>query len=151
MATRRSADPEQGWTAGASVFSGRPDPDWPLPAADAAQLEALWGELQPLQGDAPEPPPLGYRGCWAAAPAGARRFTAYRGAVTCAEPAEPGRRAEPPAEPEHRAEPPAAPERRADPARAVERLILASAPDAALRDQLLKLAGLGEADRPPPA
>ncbi len=61
---------ETGWTAGAMVFSGRPDPVWP-PAADRVEaLLALWQQLSPR---APVPAPravLGYRGCWLRDPRG---------------------------------------------------------------------------------
>ena len=122
MGTRRSSDPARAWTAGASVFSGRRDPEWALLEDDAARLEALWSTLEPLAGDAPVPPPLGYRGCWAQAPGGTPRFAAYRGAVTSGGPRPP--------------------ETRADPARAFERLVLASVPDSPLRNQLHALAEL---------
>lgn len=128
MDTRRS----DSWSAGASVFSGRPDPVWALPESQALRLDALWRALDDASGAAPTPPPLGYRGCFAEAPEGARRYTAYRGAVSRAEPAS------------------AAPETRADPQRAFERFVLGSATDAVLREQLLELAGLASA-QPPPA
>jgi hypothetical protein len=120
MGTRRSAEP---WTAGASVFAGRRDPVWDLPAAEAGRLEALWHALEPLAGDPPNPPPLGYRGCFAIAPAGAARFDAYGGAV---------RRATGAGESEVVA----------DPGRAFERFVLNSAPNEALRNQLLALAAM---------
>ena len=120
MGTRRSAEP---WTAGASVFAGRRDPVWDLPAADAGRLEALWRALEPLEGDPPDPPALGYRGCFAVAPAGEQRFDAYGGAV-------------------RRSAPAGASEARADPGRAFERFVLSSAPDPDLREQLLTLAAL---------
>jgi hypothetical protein len=124
MDTPRSAESAQAWTAGASVFSGRPDPEWTLSEAGGARLEALWSALEPLAGEAPAPPPLGYRGCWAQAPGGARRFTAYRGAVTRADPSK------------------ATLEVRGDPARAFERLVLQSAPHPGVSDEVLALAGL---------
>lgn len=57
MDTSRSTD----WTATALVFSGRPDPSWPVPPDAVVRLLALWDEL-PVGGSEVEPPPLGYRG-----------------------------------------------------------------------------------------
>jgi hypothetical protein len=69
------------WVAGALVFSGRPDPSWPVDDALGVELEQLWLSLAPAAGEAGErPPPLGYRGCFLAAADG-RRWTAYRGRV----------------------------------------------------------------------
>ena len=50
------------WTAQALVFSGRTNPVWTLDAVAAAELVALWERLEPRQGPAAVPPPLGYRG-----------------------------------------------------------------------------------------
>ncbi|MFO1077145.1 MAG: hypothetical protein U1E73_05405 [Planctomycetota bacterium] len=77
--TNRS-DETTGWTAGAMVFSGRPDPQWTLPPRVAAMLLALW-ERAPALADAPSVPTrLGYRACWARAPSGVR-FVAVSGAI----------------------------------------------------------------------
>jgi hypothetical protein len=79
MATSRSTS-EGGWIAGALVFSGRPDPTWPIPPDVAADLVAIWDSLPPT--DATESPPaLGYRGCYARDPEG-RMWTAYHELVT---------------------------------------------------------------------
>jgi hypothetical protein len=118
------------WTAAASVFSGRPDPVWPLPPAAGVRLVALWDSLEPLEGDALVPPQLGYRGCCAAQADGIRRFAAYRGAVSLTALPVPGGGCE----------------MRADPSRAFERLVLGSAPDAGLRQRILQLAGLCPSD-----
>lgn len=48
--------------ATALVFSGRPDPSWPVPAALVSRLEALWATLDVTKAP-PEPGALGYRGC----------------------------------------------------------------------------------------
>lgn len=65
MDTSRSTD----WLAQALVFSGRPDPEWTVPASAAGQLLRLWAEL-PQGTEEPAPPPLGYRGCLLRAPDG---------------------------------------------------------------------------------
>ena len=52
------------WTAGAHVYSGRPDPEW-QPASDVvAALLALWDQLDEATVPADSAPPLGYRGCY---------------------------------------------------------------------------------------
>jgi len=71
------------WTAGALVFSGRPDPAWTLDADAVDGVRAALDALPP-----PEPVPaargvsrrLGYRGSFVAAPDG-RRWTAFAGFV----------------------------------------------------------------------
>jgi hypothetical protein len=70
-----------GYVAGALIFSGRPDPVWPLAATVATALQALWDSMAPTNGQAPSAPPLGYRGCFMRAPSGSRWF-AYRGVVS---------------------------------------------------------------------
>ena len=67
--------------AGASVFSGRPDPTWPVPAALGTRLAALWDRLPAWLGDRPIPPGLGYRGCHLAAPDG-REWHAFHELVS---------------------------------------------------------------------
>jgi hypothetical protein len=69
------------WIAGASVFSGRPDPTWPISDELGVRLETLWGSLPTSQAQQPEPRPLGYRGCFVNSPDG-RRWMAYRQSVT---------------------------------------------------------------------
>ncbi|MDQ6774261.1 MAG: hypothetical protein M3024_14975 [Candidatus Dormibacteraeota bacterium] len=76
MGTSRSAE-EKTWTAGASIFSGHPDPAWPVPAAMGEGLAKRWEGLSEWFGERPEPPPLGYRGCHLAAPDG-RDFAVFR-------------------------------------------------------------------------
>ena len=69
------------WVAGASVFSGLPDPTWPISDELGEQLERLWESLPVAKDEAvAQPPPLGYRGCFVVSPDGRRR-TAYRQAV----------------------------------------------------------------------
>jgi hypothetical protein len=78
MVTSRS--PEDGWIAGAVLFSGRRDPVWSVTPTFARKLVHLWTVL-PATGDAmPDPPPLGYRGCFLRRPDGGE-WRAYRGVV----------------------------------------------------------------------
>lgn len=99
------------------LFSGRPDPSWHLAPADAARFIAVWQDLVPRGGAAPVPPPLGYRGCFAAE-AGGRRWEAYATTATCAG------------------------EVRSDPDRRLERLIIETAPPGVLPPNVAELAGL---------
>jgi hypothetical protein len=79
MATSRSSS-ESGWIAGALVFSGRPDPTWPISSDLAEELLAIWGSLV-LTHDAPATPALGYRGCFVRDAAGLT-WTAFYELVT---------------------------------------------------------------------
>ena len=63
-----------------SVFSGRRDPSWAVPADRARRLEEIWGALAPAADPPPAAPPLGYRGCYARDPGG-RRWDAFGGRV----------------------------------------------------------------------
>src|SRR5215208_3687731 len=81
MAT--SGSPE--WTARALLFSGRPDPTWPVPESAATEVHALWAALDPWSGAPSAAPPLGYRGCILRAPDG-REWMAFGGAVTLTRP-----------------------------------------------------------------
>jgi hypothetical protein len=111
MGTSRFSETRGSWTLGVSLFSGRPDPVWKLPAPAVRQLEAMWAAMEPLAASRPEPPPLGYRGCFATDPRD-RHWSAYGGAVTLLGPG--------------------GSEVRRDPSRAFERFILQSAPLGAL-------------------
>lgn len=112
------------WTAGAFVFSGRPDPSW-VPAAQlGTRLDALWRALEPLPGPAPAAPALGYRGCFVDDGAGTR-FSAYDGVVTRTAAGGGG-----------------AAQLRDDPTRAFERLVVDTLPDDDLRATIRALAGL---------
>lgn len=95
------------WTAGATVFSGRPDPRWEVPSREAERIVALWAASPPAPGPSDKPPPLGYRGCWLRAPDG-REWHAGRRVVTSSGDA------------------------RADESGEAERAILATAPEGAL-------------------
>jgi hypothetical protein len=115
MATPKSGSKRSAWSAGASVFSGRPDPVWELKPALAARLEKIWRSLKPAEIEPPPEPALGYRGCFLNGPRG-RQWFAFAGLVTLRSPRRPEGR----------------PESRKDPAKKFERTILASAPAALL-------------------
>ena len=121
MATSRSADPPETWTAQVRLFSGRPDPRWVLTRAWTLRLEALWQELKPQDLTPPMPPPLGYRGCLVCHGSDIR-WEAYKGVVTGV--SRGGREA------------------RNDQPRAFERLVLDSAPSDLLPARILELTGL---------
>jgi hypothetical protein len=53
------------WTAGALLFSGRPNPVWQLEPELARDLIRLWSQLPPrLAQPPPSQPRLGYSGCF---------------------------------------------------------------------------------------
>jgi len=103
-------------TAGASVFSGRPDPTWPLLEETLERLRALWESLEPTQEPLPMAPVLGYRGCFVVEEEG-REWRAFEGTVTLTAA---GRRLS-----------------RLDGAREFERVVLESAPGGALPPELI--------------
>lgn len=105
------------WIAGARIFSGRPDPSWPLTAEAAERALALWDAAAGTAAPIPAAPPLGYRGAVLAAPDG-RRWLAFGGIV------------------EMRSDD--AVERRSDPERLFERLLVAAAPEP-FRERLMGL------------
>ncbi len=76
MGTSSSSEP---WTATASIYSGRPDPEWAVDADVARRLASAWERLSIVR-ERSDPPPLGYRGCTLSAPDG-RRWHAYGGIV----------------------------------------------------------------------
>ena len=80
MDTSKSID-EAGYVAGALIFSGRPDPVWPLEASVSNVLLGVWDSMAQHTGEVPLAPPLGYRGCFMRAPSGIE-WLAYRGVVT---------------------------------------------------------------------
>jgi hypothetical protein len=63
MGTSKLAKRGGAWVGGASIFSGRPDPVWPVDQRNAKKLERIWESLKPWAGDLPSRPVLGYRGC----------------------------------------------------------------------------------------
>ncbi len=102
------------WIAGVAMYSGRPDPTWPVDEAAARRLLALWSELPVSAGPAPTAPALGYRGCFMRDSTG-REWFAYGGTVTLRS----ARRAA---------------EARLDRGRRFERLVLSTAPGGLLPD-----------------
>ena len=104
------------FVAGASVFSGRPDPTWPVDAEFADRLWQLWNSLPTHDGSLPAAPPLGYRGCFLREETGVEWF-AYRGVVKFTSPPHS--------------------ETRADKERQFERLLLSSAPAGLIPPQLV--------------
>ena len=111
MGTSRSSDRPGGWAAGASIFSGRRDPEWEVAPERGAELAKALAELPPAAGQEMRAPPLGYRGVWLREPSG-RAWRVYGGVATAAGAG--------------------APEHRLDAGRALERRILATAPGGAL-------------------
>jgi len=61
MATSKSGEI---WIAGAFLYSGRPEPTWPVSAAAAKRLQSLWAALPATTEPAPNPSRLGYRGAF---------------------------------------------------------------------------------------
>lgn len=96
----------------ALVFSGRPDPVWPIDERDRARLARLWTRLEPVGAGPPSGPVLGYRGARMSCASGIR-YHAYRGVVSLTD--ERG-----------------VVEDRDDPARGFERALLGTAPAGAL-------------------
>ena len=69
------------YTAGVSVFSGRPDPIWSLSEEVGSKLRRLFDSLDSYEGTAVSALPLCYRGAFLRDDAGHEWF-AYRGVVT---------------------------------------------------------------------
>jgi hypothetical protein len=80
MGTSKSGSEAAAWEAGASLYSGRPDPIWSVPARTARRLEEIWEKLEPSTDPPSVPPPLGYRGSFARDSRG-RTWYAYGGRV----------------------------------------------------------------------
>ncbi len=113
MVTSRSAS-GGGLRATALLFSGRPDPEWTLDAADAAALVSLLRSAPaPAEGAAPAPPALGYRGVRLVSEASGISWTVYSGVIAEERPGSPA-------------------SLRGDPGRRVERAALVTAPKGAL-------------------
>lgn len=83
MATSKSGE---AWIAGAFLYSGRPDPTWPVAAAAARRFEKLWSTLPASGKAAPDPPRLGYRGTFLRASLH-REWIAFGGVVALKTPA----------------------------------------------------------------
>ena len=73
------------YTAGVSVFSGRPDPTWSIGEDVGGKLEQLFETLESYDGPAISAPPLGYRGAFLRDDSG-HQWLAYREIVTLTEP-----------------------------------------------------------------
>lgn len=73
------------YTAGVSVFSGRPDPTWTLSEEVGNEMLRLFAGLESYDETAVSAPPLGYRGAFLRDDAGHEWF-AYRGVVTLTSP-----------------------------------------------------------------
>lgn len=82
MGTSKSTRERFDYTGGVSIFSGRPDPIWPVSQDAAARLLALWDALESYSGSPPAAPVLGYRGCFLRESPALREWVAYRGLVT---------------------------------------------------------------------
>jgi hypothetical protein len=79
MATSRSRD-QPACTAIALVYSGRPDPVWPVEPLVARKLRAIWKSLESRDEAPPDVPRLGYRGC--RLHCGTSEWFAFGGVVT---------------------------------------------------------------------
>lgn len=101
----------------ALVFSGRPDPEWRVPALAVRQLRTVWSTLAAGAAALPAVPPLGYRGVVMRCRSG-DAWHASHGVVA------------------HTPSSGAA-EYRADPERTFERLLLSTAPAGVLPPQLV--------------
>lgn len=64
-----------------SVYSGRPDPEWPLSVRQVEGLRRAWSQLKAERSRGTPPPALGYRGTAMGCAAG-DQWRAYRGIVT---------------------------------------------------------------------
>lgn len=65
MATSKSRSNIRGWSAGAHLYSGRPDPVWNISEGVVKKLLALWESLPPAgEQEEVHPGGLGYRGAF---------------------------------------------------------------------------------------
>ncbi len=118
MATSGSSS-RRGFHATAFLFSGRPDPEWPLDGERATALAARLDAAPKTEAPVPLPPRLGYRGVRLASQSGDVSWDAYAGVIV-----------------ERRAGMP--PFRRLDAGRGIERALLATAPAGALPSQWIE-------------
>lgn len=81
MGTPRSGESGETWTAGALIYSGRPDPTWPLGDEGARVLLQVWEALASLPSPVAETARLGYRGSVLRGP-GNREWVAVANTVT---------------------------------------------------------------------
>ena len=103
--------------AGASLFSGRPDPTWPIAAETVETLIHLWNAMPRSPMAAPRAEALGYRGAFVRGPHG-EELRAFAGTVEGH--LNHGR------------------EVRSDPSRQFERKLLQSAPKGVIPDSVLQ-------------
>jgi hypothetical protein len=82
MVTSKSGSGVRGWTAGAHLYSGRPDPAWSISESVMKKLLALWESLPPA-GEQQEmhAAGLGYRGSFLRGD-GKREWVAFKGLVS---------------------------------------------------------------------
>jgi hypothetical protein len=87
MAISKSGRKEQVWTAGAHLYSGRPDPTWNISAHVVQKLQELW-ESMTRAGETrvPRSGGLGYRGSFVRGPGG-RVWVAFKQLVSLTTPA----------------------------------------------------------------
>lgn len=85
MDTSRSTKADRIFTAGVSVFSGRPDPTWTLNEETGSRLQQLFETLESYEGPPIAAPPLGYRGAFLRDDSG-HEWRAYRSVVTLTAP-----------------------------------------------------------------
>jgi hypothetical protein len=116
MDTSKSTKEDRMFTAGVSVFSGRPDPTWSVAEDIGSSLQELFETLESYEEPAISAPPLGYRGAFLRDDSN-HQWLAYRGVVTLTEP--------------NRSE------ARRDPGRKFERVIVDSAPQGLIPPALL--------------
>ncbi|MCP3973375.1 MAG: hypothetical protein GY720_02645 [bacterium] len=81
------------WKAHALIFSGRPDPEWVVPADRITSLVEAWAGMSPTDVEPPRSSNLGYRGVVLVAPEG-RSWFAFGGTVTLTEGDQTERRAD---------------------------------------------------------
>lgn len=122
MGTSKSTEQGTEYLAGVSIFSGRPDPTWTVSQSAAERLQSLWDSLEASPRAQPQPPPLGYRGCFLRHAAEGREWMAYKGVVTL--------------------KTSAGDEARSDESRKFESLLLKSAPEGLIPPQILESEGL---------
>ena|ERR1044071_4624753 len=116
MDTSKSTKEDRVFTAGVSVFSGRPDPTWSVSEDTGNRLQQLFETLESSQEHTIPAPPLGYRGAFLRSDSNQQWF-AYRGVVTLTE--------------LNRSE------ARRDPGRQFERAIVDSAPEGLIPSALI--------------
>jgi hypothetical protein len=118
MAISKSGRKQQGLTAGAFLYSGRPDPVWKVSNSVVKKLLELWNSLPITHAKAEaHPGMLGYRGCFLRGP-GNREWVAFNGLVSLRTPK--------------------GVETRKDVARELEKQLFSSAPPGLLPDDLLR-------------